>query len=144
MMTTILIVESHDFLCQMLHRWLSALFSECHIIGTTNEADAIALAPVDLPHAIVIDIGLPGNGSLEAVKRIKSALPNTPVVVLTSYGDEIHRIHAIEQGANAYIGKDAMPSELPSTLEVLLLPQNEPNGHKPDLESTRVTRWQKP
>lgn len=122
MPTTILIVEDHDVLRRALRRWLEIMFPKCHIIEATREAQAIALVQSSHPQVIVIDVSLSGTNGLEAVKRIKAAVPAIPVVVLTNNEDETHRICGTESGASAYVWKKAIQTELQPALAGLLPP----------------------
>lgn len=59
------------------------------------------------PALIVVDIDLPGNDDLDAVRSIKSNadLRRTPVVVLTRTPDPVQIANAYDAGANTVIPK---------------------------------------
>lgn len=71
---------------------------------------AIEMVKCHLLHIVVLDIGLPGLGGIEACRQIKQLAPNLPVLVLTSHTQKplINRI--IEVGAQGYCLKGA-PSQ---------------------------------
>jgi two-component system, NarL family, response regulator LiaR len=54
------------------------------------------------PDIVIMDIGLPRLDGIEATKRIKVALPNVRVVILTSHVSETEVIAALSSGADAY------------------------------------------
>jgi DNA-binding NarL/FixJ family response regulator len=116
----ILIVEDHDVLRRTLNGWLQTMFPGCHVIEATCGEDAITIAQDNLPQIAIMDIGLPGISGLEATKRIKLIAPGIQVVILTKYEDEAYRSHATANGANAYVWKDVMLTELLPTLTALL------------------------
>lgn len=63
---------------------------------------AVALAnqhPLDL---VLLDIGLPGIGGLEACRQIKQQQPNLPMLVLTSHFQKSLVARLIEVGAQGY------------------------------------------
>lgn len=142
MITTILIIVEHNFLRETLEMWLRLTFSKCHIRAVINETEAIALALIDPPQLIVIDAGLPEAKNFEAIKYFKDALPDTPILVLTSYESEIHRSHALACGATTCFTKDAMLTELQPTIAALLAPAPESNGPMQKRTPER-SEWQK-
>jgi len=68
------------------------------------------------PDVVVMDLRMPGLGGVEATARMRSEFPATRIIVLTTYeGDEnIHR--ALEAGAQAYLLKDMVRTELLQTI----------------------------
>jgi DNA-binding NarL/FixJ family response regulator len=120
MSATILIVDDHDLLRQALQEWLRIKFPGCHVIEATSGEEAIALAQVNLPHVVIMDLDLPGMSGLQATMRLKKIVPTTQVLVLTLYDDEVHRASAAIVGVNAYVPKHKMSSELQPVLAALL------------------------
>ena len=61
---------------------------------------------------VLMDLELPEMTGIEATRRLKCLLPDTPVVVLTVF-EQPHRIlEAICAGADGYLTKDTPPDEL--------------------------------
>lgn len=120
MPATLLIVDDHDLMRQVLREWLGARFPNCHVIEATSGEEAITMAQVSSPHVVVMDVDLPGMSGIQATTRIKAMLPATPVVILSLHDDTVHRAHATLAGANAYVVKGRMASELQLTLTALL------------------------
>jgi DNA-binding response OmpR family regulator len=73
--------------------------------------DAIALAKLDAPDLVLLDIGLPGMDGLDAVKKFKEL--NVPVIFVTARRRELDEVLGLELGADDYITK-------PFDLDVLL------------------------
>ncbi len=57
------------------------------------------------PHILLLDIGLPGMSGLEGISIIKSKLPDTDIVMLTTFEEEEKILNALCSGASAYISK---------------------------------------
>jgi CheY-like chemotaxis protein len=58
------------------------------------------------PHVVIItDVEMPGLNGLDALVRIHRALPNTPVIVVTGFGDATIRERARRLGASAVFTK---------------------------------------
>jgi DNA-binding NarL/FixJ family response regulator len=124
MSATILIVEDHDNVRRALWDWLELEFPQCRVIGAASGEEAIALARIESPRLVVMDIRLPGMSGIEATRQIKATLPCIRVVMLSTLEDDIYRAEARVAGASAYVIKQRMHSELLPTLATLL-----GNGH---------------
>lgn len=120
MSATILIVEDHHVLRRTLRGWLEAQLPGYRILEAATGEEAILVAQNDLPKIVIMDIGLPGMNGLETTKHIKTTIPTAKVIVLTKYEGEAYRLHATRNGANAYVWKDTMLTELLPALSALL------------------------
>ena len=54
---------------------------------------------------ILSDINMPGMSGLEMLPKMRAERPNVPVIMITAYGDENTRRHAIAQGAIGLLTK---------------------------------------
>jgi len=74
----------------------------------SNAEDALdALAGGGVPDVILLDVELPGQSGLEAVRKIKAICPSTRVVMLTVFEDHEKVFKAICAGASGYLLKTA-------------------------------------
>ena len=72
----------------------------------SNAEDALdALQGGGVPDVILLDVELPGQNGLEAVRKIKSVSPATRVVMLTVFDDHEKVFKAICAGASGYLLK---------------------------------------
>ncbi|MFI5792994.1 response regulator [Streptomyces sp. NPDC051677] len=83
--------------------------------GTGEEAVRLAAALV--PDAVLMDLRFAGAGGagidgIEAVRRLRVAAPEVPVVMLTSYSGRVDVVRALEAGARGYVLKAGPPEEL--------------------------------
>jgi two-component system NarL family response regulator len=49
---------------------------------------AVELTQEHLPNVVVLDVGLPGIGGIEACRQIKQRHPDIPVLILTSHAQK--------------------------------------------------------
>jgi len=117
---TILIVEDHEPVRRSLREWLEHIFPWCVVVEANTGEDAVALAQARAPRVVVMDISLPGMNGIEATRRIKAIEPIVPVVMLTIHEDDPYRAEALDAGANAYVTKRKMQTELIPVLAALL------------------------
>lgn len=75
-------------------------------------APAIAGIPADQPDVVLVDINLPEINGVEAVRRLKPALPDTQFLMLTVYEDPDHIFAALAAGATGYLLKSTSRTEL--------------------------------
>lgn len=54
---------------------------------------------------ILSDINMPGMSGLDMLPRVRAERPNVPVIMITAYGDEETKRHAIAQGATGLLTK---------------------------------------
>ena len=64
------------------------------------------------PDVLVADLTMPGLGGLELTHQALRRSPRTRVVILTMHSAEPFVLEALEQGASAYVLKDAGIAEL--------------------------------
>ena len=72
--------------------------------GTGNEA--LTVARSTRPHVVLMDRAMPGNGGIEATRRIKAAHPDVVVVLLSTYSEDDLPAGARTCGAAAYLNKE--------------------------------------
>ncbi len=61
---------------------------------------------------------MPGMDGVEATRQIKTKLPNTEVIVLTSYHEDENIFPAIRAGALSYLLKDIDPDDLSNAIRL--------------------------
>ena len=64
------------------------------------------------PDVVLMDLKMPNVDGVAAIERICAELPDTHVLVLTTYADEEYIMAGIRAGARGYLLKDASPEEL--------------------------------
>jgi eukaryotic-like serine/threonine-protein kinase len=84
--------------------------------------DAIDRALSFKPHLIIMDIMMPNLNGLNATKRMRetSELAHTPIILLSSLGEEQDVIEGIEAGADEYLVKPFRQGELAAKVRILL------------------------
>jgi DNA-binding NarL/FixJ family response regulator len=72
------------------------------------------------PDIILMDIDMPGRTGIEAVKRIRSAMVDTPIIMLTVFDDTTHVFDAICAGASGYLLKKHLSAKLFDAVDEVL------------------------
>jgi two-component system, cell cycle response regulator len=73
---------------------------------------ALAFVAHNKPDMIVLDLGLPDAGGVDAVRNIQLAAPDIPLVVLTGLDDEASAVQALHAGAQDYLVKGQLSTSL--------------------------------
>lgn len=83
------------------------------VVGEAEDgAEAVELAHRLEPDVVLMDLSMPEMDGAEATGRIKARLPNTKILVLTTYDDDKRILAAFAKGAAGYLLKDRSRREL--------------------------------
>jgi DNA-binding NarL/FixJ family response regulator len=94
--------------------------SEATIVGEAPDGEAaIEAVPKARPDVVLMDLAMPRMNGLEATRRLKLALPDLRVVILTVHDDETYRRTALAAGADAFLPKKTVGVDLWPTLQRL-------------------------
>ena len=115
---SVLIADDHRLFREALR---VVLERECNVVGeaATGE-EAVALAARTRPDIVLLDLGMPGVGGLNAAHRLAKEAPSSRVVILSQHDDEEYVIEAmVEAGAAGYLVKTDAAAELLSALRAV-------------------------
>jgi DNA-binding NarL/FixJ family response regulator len=109
---TISIVEDNDKLRGTLAKVIGRAEGFKFISDYGTAEDALADLPKVKPEVVLMDINLPGMNGVECVRKLKTLLPQTQVMMLTVYEDTENIFNALAAGANGYMLKRTPTKEL--------------------------------
>jgi DNA-binding NarL/FixJ family response regulator len=116
----ILIVDDHAVVRAGIRTLLESEGGFTVVAEAENGIEAIKMAQSHKPDVIVMDIRLPGGVSgIEACERIIRAMPDTKVLMLTSYAEDELVKEAIRAGAVGYVLKRVGNRELIETIRTI-------------------------
>src|SRR5262249_1083335 len=92
------------------------------IAETATGDEAVRLAAELKPDVVLMDIGIPGLDAIGATRQIKAELPNAKVVMLTVHDEEAYLSATGKAGADAFLPKRLVRSELLSTIRDVVGP----------------------
>jgi two-component system response regulator DevR len=116
---TLLVVDDHEVVRQGLVALLDRRTGFQVVAEAGTAAEALEQARRFEPDLVVMDVRLPDGSGIEACREIRSELPNTRVVMLTSYPDEDAVLAAIVAGASGYLLKQVRARDLVAALETV-------------------------
>ncbi len=107
----VLIVDDHALYRRGL-RTVLAVEDGIEVVGEAADGiEAVEKAEAMLPDVIVMDVGMPRRGGIEACRLIRQRVPSARILMLTSSDEEADLFEAVRAGANGYLLK-AVTEEL--------------------------------
>jgi len=110
------IIEDDSQARQILSDWIRRAEGFEFVSEHGSAESALAKLPQEKPSVVLTDINLPGINGIEAVRKLKAAMPQTQFVMLTVYEDADHIFHALTAGATGYLLKQTPRTELLTAL----------------------------
>lgn len=110
--TRILIADDHEVVRIGLAALLDRQPGFTVVAEASSGEEAVRLARLHRPDVAVLDIRMPDGTGTDACRAITAELPDTRVVMLTSYADSEALFDAIAAGASGYVLKRIGSEEL--------------------------------
>jgi two-component system phosphate regulon response regulator OmpR len=118
MATQILIVDDDAELRDLLRDYLVRQGIEVSVLH--DAANLERRLERERPDLIVLDLMMPGVDGLTALRKLRAAGDDIPVIMLTARADDVDRIVGLELGADDYLGKPFNPRELLARVQAVL------------------------
>lgn len=83
-------------------------------------AEALERMARSVPDLVLLDLLMPGMDGLEALRRIREAHPDLPVVMVTGHQDVRTAVEALRRGATDYLTKPVQADEFRVTIRRLV------------------------
>jgi DNA-binding NtrC family response regulator len=94
--------------------------------GVANGAEALIRLRTESFGAIVLDKNMPGLSGLDLLPGLRTICPDTPVIMITAFGDVGTYVDAMEKGAFEYVFKPFRMEELLGVLRRALSSRGRP------------------
>ena len=108
----ILVADDHEGFRRSLSAFLQTQ-AGVEIVGEARDGvEAVNQTARLHPDLVLMDLQMPNRDGYTATKEIKTNLPETKVVILSMYGDDLYRRQAWQFAADGFIDKSAMKNAL--------------------------------
>lgn len=99
---------------------LIGLLDGIEVVSTAADGlEAVEQALLHKPDVVIMDLRMPNLDGAQATARIRAELPQTQVLVLTTYADDHALFPALRAGARGYLTKNANAEEIERALSAL-------------------------
>jgi len=108
----VMLVDDHKILRDALKGVLEREHDLAVVGEASDGAEALELARQLQPDVVLMDIGMPGIGGIEATRTLRAEWPETKVVALSTFSDRRIVLQMLDAGAGGYVVKSAGRDEL--------------------------------
>ncbi|MER6990035.1 response regulator transcription factor [Saccharopolyspora hirsuta] len=125
----VLVVEDDPTVAQVVTGYLQRSgFTPVH---ASDGAMGLELARQIAPDLVVLDVMLPGLNGIQVLRELRGS-SQVPIIMLTSLGEEEHRLRGLEFGADDYLTKPFSPRELVLRVQSVLRRTHAAPAARPD------------
>jgi DNA-binding NarL/FixJ family response regulator len=108
----IVVADDHAVVRQGLRLFLD-LQPDLTVVGEASDgAEALEQVKALRPDLVLMDLSMPGTDGVQATRAVRAELPETKVLVLTSFAGDEQVVAALQAGAAGYLLKDSRPEEV--------------------------------
>lgn len=111
-MIKVLLVDDQTLIRQGIETLLNAE-TDIQVVGGAADGDeALALAETLRPDVVLMDVRMPGMDGVSATRELARRLPDTPVIILTTFDDDEYIFEGLKAGARGYLLKDISSDDM--------------------------------
>ncbi len=108
----VLVADDHTMVRESLVSVLQADGDVQVVAQASDGIEALEKALRTRPDIVVADLSMPRLNGIEVIRRLREALPDTRVLVLTMHQEDEYVLQAVRAGASGYLVKDSAAAEL--------------------------------
>ena len=117
------IVVAHDAADyrEMVRALLQPMSDTVTIVGEAADGEeALALVRRERPDIVITDLIMPRLNGVDLTRRIRQELPDTKVILISSYTEDAYRLMVSDSGADVFVSKQVITSTLVPALRDLI------------------------
>jgi DNA-binding NarL/FixJ family response regulator len=108
----VFLLDDHELVRRGVRDMLEAEGTVVVVGEAATAAEALARIPAVRPQVAVLDVRLPDGDGVAVCREVRSRLPETACLMLTSFGDDDALMDAILAGAAGYVLKQIRGNDL--------------------------------
>lgn len=111
---SLLLVDDNLRFLRLLTRFLHTRYPADVVVMDVARSgiEALARAQIVRPQVVLLDLAMPNMPGWEVIPRLRKELPEVGIIVLTLLESGAYRDMVLEAGADAFVGKSALVTEL--------------------------------
>lgn len=111
-MLRIIIADDHPVVMQAVKQLIQEGFPASYIEEASDTKSLLEKALNEDWDLVISDLAMPGGGGFLALKKIKQAKKNLPVLIISTYPADQYRTRVLNAGAEEFISKDSLHQDL--------------------------------
>lgn len=133
----VLVIDDEPPIRRFLRTSLSA--QGYSVLEAEDGETGLALLQRNAVDLIVLDLGLPGIGGFDVLKKLRDGGSVIPIIVLSSRDDETGKVMALDIGADDYVTKPFGMDELLARIRAAVRHRLQQEGEKPLFKAGDLT-----
>ncbi len=117
---SVMLVDDNKTFLRVMAEFLEAQGDVRVIYSTSDGRDALARVPALRPQVVLADLAMPGMHGLEFIPRLRDCSPEVGIVALSVMDSHYFQNAAISAGANAFVSKARVRTELMPAIRQLV------------------------
>lgn len=118
---TIVVADDAADYREMVRALLRPMSDTVTIVGEAADGEeALALVRRERPDIVITDLIMPRLNGVDLTRRIRQELPETKVVLISSYTEDAYRLMVSDSGADVFVSKQVITSTLVPALRDLI------------------------
>lgn len=114
---SIVVVDDDPDYRQLVRSILASVSDLMTIVGEAEDgAEALEVALRERPDIVITDLIMPRLNGVELTRRLREALPETKVILMSSYTEDAYHMMVSDSGADAFINKRVIFTSLVSAI----------------------------
>jgi DNA-binding NarL/FixJ family response regulator len=114
------VIADDDALIRDSLKMILEIDSEIEVIGVCSNGDeAYRLCREKTVDVVLMDIRMPVCDGIIGTKKIKEVIPDTKVLILTTFQDEEYIFQALKNGANGYMLKNTPSAKIKEQIKLV-------------------------
>jgi len=114
----VLLVEDEESIADLVRLYLER--DGFRVVWRTDGRSGLAAVDTERPRLVLLDLMLPGMDGFEVTRALREKGGRMPIIVVTAREEEADRVLGLELGADDYVTKPVVASELAARIRALL------------------------
>jgi len=119
-MFNILIADDHEIVRVGTTLLVKEIFNTATVEQTDDFNKALQLLDKKNYDLLILDVNIPGGNTFDMIGLARLRQKDVPILVFSSYDEQLYSLRFLEEGANGYISKDASSDMVKKAIKTVL------------------------
>jgi DNA-binding NarL/FixJ family response regulator len=119
-MFNILIAEDHGIVRVGIALLIKELFAVVKVDETSDFNTTLKMLGEKKYDLLILDVGIAGGNTFSTIELTRLRQKDLPILVFSSYDEELYALRFLEAGANGYVAKKASTDEIKTAIKKVI------------------------